>query len=50
MSTLQLTDALVVSFAAAMLVPATLIARAASDLGAIRRAIRERRARRRRAD
>jgi len=46
MPALYLSNTLVVTFAAAMLVPAMLVARAAAELHAVRRAVRERRGRR----
>jgi len=46
MPTLYLSNTVVASFGAAMLVPAMLIARAAAELRGVRRALRERRERR----
>jgi hypothetical protein len=46
MSPLYLSNTLVAAFAAAMLVPAMLVARAAAELHDVRRAIRARRERR----
>lgn len=50
MTTLYLPDTLVMTLAATMLVPAALLARAANELRVVRRAIRERRARKHYAD